>query len=125
MLLPRPFGATPEELQDQFTSFQQRVHSLLFALNAARARGDAATVANLQVGLRNYQQQVQAAAAALNKAEMPSQLLQTLQSISDDLSAGLGKAVNLLPSLSMGVVGLAVIAGVIYFWALRPKGRKA
>lgn len=125
MLLPRGFGATPEELQDQFTSFQQHIHGLVLAIKLAESRGDETTAASLRAQLRSYAQQMAVAAAALNKVETPSHILQIIADTNTDVAVGLGKAVSLLPSISTGLLAVAGIAAVFFFWGMRPRGRRA
>jgi hypothetical protein len=112
--------------EDKFTFLSQQAAAIAQAMVQAKARGDTVDLANLRNLLLKVRGDSITLTGEAQRAEMPSQFMQTLSGFSDYLSSLLGgaldatqKALDILPLLLVGIV--AVIGIGLYKGSLSAK----
>jgi hypothetical protein len=106
---------SPDDMQAHLERYRQTIHNLALSIQAEQQATNRPEIINaFRVQIKQLQAIVQQLVSQVDATEMPSGFMLTLQSISDDLTSGLGKAASALPKLAGGIgVGLVAVAALV------------
>lgn len=119
-----------ETIESRIAFLQSQVHAISLAVEQAKGRGDTATIDNLRALQRKIMQDIIALQQQARDADMPSNLLLTLDRLSDEAIA-VGKqiqeatvdtvkgAATLVKALPIILLVAVIVVGLIYAGKIR------